>query len=411
MPSPLPPQTIDIIKAITPAVADNAEAITRRFYERMFAGNPEVQAYFNQAHQHSGGQQRALAGAICAYFSHIENPEKLGSAIELIAHKHCSLGVQPEHYPIVGKHLLDAIGDVMGQDAVTPEIVQAVGQAYGFLAEVCINREQEIYRQQASVEGGWNGYRQFTVRRKVAENKLISSFYLQPTDEGALPHYLPGQYITVRIDHPTTPTSPRNYSLSDAPGQGHFRISVKREGPASGDAPLGLISNFLHDRVHQGDTLEIGPPCGEFVIDPASSDQSPVVFLAGGIGVTPLLAMAKSLVLEKSTRPVYFIQAARNSDSHAMGDELRGLAAESNSFTVLTLFDQPLPGDLENGRCDRVGLIDAQLLADHTPVAEAEYYFCGPSPFMRLVRNYLSDLGVENERIHYEFFGPLEELN
>lgn len=411
MPSPLPPQTIDIIKAITPAVADNAEAITRRFYERMFAGNPEVQAYFNQAHQHSGGQQRALAGAICAYFSHIENPEKLGSAIELIAHKHCSLGVQPEHYPIVGKHLLDAIGDVMGQDAVTPEIVQAVGQAYGFLAEVCINREQEIYRQQASVEGGWNGYRQFTVRRKVAENKLISSFYLQPTDEGALPHYLPGQYITVRIDHPTTPTSPRNYSLSDAPGQGHFRISVKREGPASGDAPLGLISNFLHDRVHQGDTLEIGPPCGEFVIDPASSDQSPVVFLAGGIGVTPLLAMAKSLVLEKSTRPVYFIQAARNSESHAMGNELRGLAAESNSFTVLTLFDQPLPGDLENGRCDRVGLIDAQLLADHTPVAEAEYYFCGPSPFMRLVRNYLSDLGVENERIHYEFFGPLEELN
>src|SRR5690606_36660075 len=98
-------QTIAIVKQITPAVAANAETITRRFYERMFADNPETKAYFNQAHQHSGGQQRALAGAICAYFTHIEDLDALGPAVELIAQKHCSLGIQPEHYPIVGKHL------------------------------------------------------------------------------------------------------------------------------------------------------------------------------------------------------------------------------------------------------------------------------------------------------------------
>ncbi|MEZ6046955.1 MAG: globin domain-containing protein [Planctomycetaceae bacterium] len=104
-------KTIQIVKQITPAVAANAETITRCFYKRMFSDNPEVKIYFNEAHQHSGGQQRALAGAICAYFTHIDNPAALGSAIELIAQKHCSLGIQKEQYPIVGKHLLDAIKD------------------------------------------------------------------------------------------------------------------------------------------------------------------------------------------------------------------------------------------------------------------------------------------------------------
>jgi hemoglobin-like flavoprotein len=114
-------QTTDIIKAVTPVVADNAESITKCFYPRMFAGNPEVLAYFNQAHQHDGAQQRALADAVCAYFANIDNLGAIGPAVELIAHKHCALGIQPEQYPIVGKHLLDAIGEVLG-DAVTPEI-------------------------------------------------------------------------------------------------------------------------------------------------------------------------------------------------------------------------------------------------------------------------------------------------
>ncbi|HEX6960561.1 MAG TPA: globin domain-containing protein, partial [Lacipirellula sp.] len=107
-------RTIQIVKVTAPVVAQQAEAITRRFYTLMFAGNPEVKAYFNQAHQHSGGQQKALAGAICAYAANIDNLAALGPAVELIANKHCSLGIQPEHYPIVGQHLLAAIKDVLG---------------------------------------------------------------------------------------------------------------------------------------------------------------------------------------------------------------------------------------------------------------------------------------------------------
>ena len=118
----------EIVKATAPAVAAHAEAITRRFYTLMFTGNPETLAYFNPAHQHAGDQQRALAGAICAYAANIDNLAALGPAVELIAQKHCSLGIRPEHYPIVGKHLLVAIKDVLG-DAATRRSDRGLGRS------------------------------------------------------------------------------------------------------------------------------------------------------------------------------------------------------------------------------------------------------------------------------------------
>src|SRR5690606_5910774 len=118
IPPMLSDKSIAIVKATAPVVAANAETITKRFYSLMFAGNPEVKEFFNQAHQAAGAQPRALAGAICAYAANIDNLEALGPAVELIAQKHCSLMIKPEHYPIVGKHLLVAIKEVLG-DAVT----------------------------------------------------------------------------------------------------------------------------------------------------------------------------------------------------------------------------------------------------------------------------------------------------
>ncbi len=398
-------KTINIVKEITPLVATNAETITRRFYELMFVGNPEVQDFFNQAHQHTGGQQKALAGAICAYFANIDNLGALGPAVEIIAQKHCSLGIQPEHYPIVGKHLLAAIKDVMG-DGATDEIIGAVTEAYGVLAEICINLEKETYDSQAAVEGGWNGFRKFVVDKKVPESEIITSFYLCPQDNGPLPAFKPGQYITVRVDHPTTPTSPRNYSLSDLPGNSHFRISVKKEA----GTPDGLISSFLHEQVQPGDVLEIGPPCGEFTIDPTAVEDRPIVFLAGGIGVTPLLSMAKSLVDNQVLAPIYFLHAVRNSAVHAFADEVQKMVSDKDFVQTRILYDEPLEGDVENGKCDCAGTVDTEVLQSWTPYQDGEFYFCGPKPFMQNVFAGLKELGVDDTRIHYEFFGPQQEL-
>src|SRR5690606_26380971 len=120
----------------------------------------EVKEFFNQAHQKAGRQQQALAGSICAYAASIDNLAVLGPAVELIAQKHCSLIIKPEHYPIVGKHLLVAITDVLG-DAVTDEVRDAWAEAYGFLANILIEREATLYRAQAEQPGGWSGYRPF----------------------------------------------------------------------------------------------------------------------------------------------------------------------------------------------------------------------------------------------------------
>jgi nitric oxide dioxygenase len=406
--SMLSPKTIEIVKQITPLVAANAETVTRRFYELMFAGNPEVKAFFNQAHQHSGGQQRALAGAICAYFANIDNLGALGPAVNLIAHKHCSLGIQPEHYPIVGKHLLAAIKDVMG-DAATDEIIAAVAEAYGFLAEVCIQRDAEIYKRQRDAAGGWNGYRKFVVERKVPESDIVTSFYLRPADGGELPTFEPGQYVTVCIDHPQTPTSPRNYSLSDSPGNAHFRISVKREPSLVTNAPDGLISNYLHDVVQVGDELELGPPCGEFTLLPENVNGEPVVLLAGGIGVTPLLSMAKALVRQGVKAPIHFVHAARNSRLQALASEVRALQEHANVSTHV-IYDNPLEADLSDHHCDSVGTVGKDFLQDCTPYQQASFYFCGPKPFMQSVYAGLKELGVGEERIAFEFFGPRQEI-
>jgi len=402
-------QAIRIVKATAPAVAMNAEAITRRFYTLMFAGDPEVQVFFNQAHQHSGGQQRALAGAICAYAANIDNLGALGPAVELIAQKHCSLGIRPEHYPIVGKHLLVAIKDVLG-DAVTDEVADAWAEAYNFLADVFIKREAEIYAEQAAAEGGWTGYRRFIVDRKEPESAIITSFYLRPADGGPLPPFKPGQYITVKIDHPTTPTSPRNYSLSDRPDAGHYRISVKREPAPAPGLPAGLISNHLHDRIEVGDVLEVGPPCGEFTLKTEALDEGPVVLLSGGVGITPVMSMLKSLAHQGVDRPVHFVHAARNSRAHAFADEVRRLAAENPNIQTHFRYDAPLDDDLREGRCDSAGFVDRDLLAKAAADKAARFYFCGPKPFMQGVFNHLRDLGVDASRVHFEFFGPKEEL-
>jgi nitric oxide dioxygenase len=402
-------ETIRIVKATAPVVALNAEAITRRFYNLLFAGNPETLAYFNPAHQHSGGQQRALAGAICAYAANIDNLSALGPAVELIAHKHCSLGIGPEHYPIVGRHLLVAIKDVLGESA-SADVLDAWGEAYAFLAEVFIERERQIYQEQAAAPGGWNGYRPFVVDRKQPESEVVTSFYLRPADGGPLPSFKPGQYITVKIDHPTVPATPRNYSLSDRPGLDYYRISVKREPSLGANVPAGLVSNFIHDDVEEGDTLSIGPPCGQFTLDPTQATTRPIALISGGIGITPLMSMFKSLVHHRATAPVYFIHAARNSHHHAFRDEARRMAAECPRIRLHFRYDEPLANDLGRQHCDSTGRIDEELLSELLPSIETEFYFCGPKPFMAGLLYTLKNLGVADSRIHYEFFGPKQEL-
>ena len=135
---------IALIKASVPFLEEHGLELTTHFYRRMLEGNPELKSVFNQAHQMKGEQQMSLAVAVLAYAKNIENPSVLAGAVRRIAQKHCTIGIRPEQYAIVGRHLIASLGELLGE-AATPELVDAWTAAYQQLADLLIATEQKIY--------------------------------------------------------------------------------------------------------------------------------------------------------------------------------------------------------------------------------------------------------------------------
>ncbi|RMS47346.1 hypothetical protein ALP65_01104 [Pseudomonas aeruginosa] len=171
-----------LIKATVPLLETGGEALITHFYRTMLGEYPEVRPLFNQAHQASGDQPRALANGVLMYARHIDQLQELGPLVAKVVNKHVSLQVLPEHYPIVGTCLLRAIREVLGEQIATDEVLEAWGAAYQQLADLLIEAEESVYAASAQADGGWRGVRRFRVARKQAESEEITSFYLEPVD-------------------------------------------------------------------------------------------------------------------------------------------------------------------------------------------------------------------------------------
>lgn len=384
-----------IVKSTVPLLETGGEALTTHFYRIMLGEYPAVRPLFNQAHQASGDQPRALANSVLMYAKNIDRLEGLGHLPAQIISKHVALQVLPEHYPIVGTCLLRAIREVLGSEIATDEVLAAWGAAYQQLADILISAEQQAYASNAAAEGGWRGARSFRVERKVCESEEITSFYLVPADGGPVIAHQPGQYIGLRllIDGQE---QRRNYSLSSVSNGRDLRISVKREAG-------GLVSSHLHAQVNEGDTLDVFPPAGGFTL--AASDK-PLVLISGGVGITPTLAMLDEAL--KSARPVHFIHCARNRAVHAFRDAIDALAARHPQLKRFYCYDQASAGDAP----DAIGLLDQDRLAQWLPATrDLDAYFLGPKPFMAQVKRSLKTLGVPEAQTRYEFFGPATALN
>lgn len=398
-------QRIDIVKSTVPVLEQYGEKITTRFYELMFGAHPELLNIFNHANQKQGRQQRALANAVYGAAMYIDNLEAILPVVKNIAQKHRSLGIKAEHYPIVGKYLILAIKDVLG-DQATDEIIDAWTEAYGVIADAFISIEAEMYSEAASQKGGWDGFRPFIVDRVVGESDVITSFYLKPEDNKEIAGFQPGQYISVKLEIPGEEfTHIRQYSLSDAPGKNYYRISVKRE--AGTDNPDGKVSSWLHGQVKEGNVLEISAPAGDFVLD--VEKETPVVLLSGGVGLTPMVSMLKTVAEVQPEREVTFIHAAQHSGVHALRDEVN-LVAEREPIKSVVFYDSPTNEDRNNQAFDVEGYVTKEWLKENVDVKEADFYFCGPVPFMKAIYRALQELGVNEERIHFEFFGPKGDL-
>lgn len=404
--------TIETVKATIPFLQENGAALTQHFYKRMFAGNPEVKEFFNQANQKTGNQQQALGAAICAFAQNIETPENLAAAVSRISNKHASLGIKPEHYPIVGEHLLGSIDDLL--NPAPKEILDAWAEAYGFLTGVLTGAEKSIYDSHHSA--GWEGFTELTVLKRVDESDAITSFYLKRADGQPLPTFKPGQYLTVRVPlleenesasacpftGNTQATTMRNYSLSGSPEWDHYRISVKRESSRADGTPHGYASTFLHEQIQQGDSIEVAPPCGDFFLG-VHSAETPVLFLSGGVGLTPVLSMLHAA----NSKNITFIHGALNGKMHAFADEVREL--EANNASINTHFRYSHPTAEDKGKFHSEGFFDETFLSEFL-TSETEVYFCGPKPMMVQVYKALKALNHPTEKIHFEFFGPHDEL-
>lgn len=392
----------DIVKATVPVLADHGYEIVKRFYGRLLEDKPDLKNIFNMAHQEQGQQQQSLARAVYAYAEHIEDPSSLIPVLKNIANKHASLGVRPEHYPVVGHYLLGAIKEVLGT-AATDEIISAWAQAYGNLADLLMGMESTLYEESAAKLGGWTGWRTFVVREKQPESNVITSFIMEPSDGGPVENFEPGQYISIAVEVPTLGLQQiRQYSLSDMANGRSYRISVKREAGA-GAQPPGFVSSLLHDHVNVGDEVRLAAPYGTFYID--VNARTPLVLISGGVGLTPMISMLKRAIQDPQ-RQVVFIHGARNSGVQAMRNRLREIAKTHSDFHLMVFYDSPLPQDVKGVDYDALGHVDIDSIKDKLLLPDADYYICGPIPFMRLQHDALRALGIHEGRIHYEVFGP-----
>lgn len=385
-----------IVEDTASVVAEHAEQITKVFYPAMFAAHPELLNVFNRANQAVGEQPKALAASVVAFAVQLIDPDApdFSPVMRRIAHKHVSLGIKARDYTIVGKHLLDAVGTVLGE-AVTPEVRLAWDEVYWLFACSLIAEEAKLYAIGGTdPEEPWRRYR---VVERFEEADDICSLLLAPV-EGAVPPHRTGQYVAVAVDLPDGTRQPRQYTISSGPRGDSIRVTVKRVRGVDG-APDGQVSTWLHEHALPGTVLDVSQPAGDVVLD--DSDR-PLVLVSAGIGITPIAAILEDLSRRQPERTVRLFHADRAHDTHALHSSLRRQVLAMTDARVQNWYEQDadqaptllpaLPG--------RMDLSDVELPEDAT------VFMCGPMPFMQTMRATLIGRGVPADRIHYEVFGP-----
>ncbi|MGL4521014.1 MAG: globin domain-containing protein [Bacilli bacterium] len=388
--SALSQETIHIVKTSIPALQEHGLVLTQTFYKTMFSRNPELKNIFNMSNQRPGGKQPlALAQSILAAAENIENLERILPAIQHIGHKHRSLAITPAMYNIVGENLLLALQEVFHQDAQSPFII-AWGEAYGAIASAFIGMEREMVKNVTETHG-WEGFKPFKVSKIVQENDFARSIYVSPVDQKPLAPHKNGQYISISLPLPSLGyTQPRQYTLVEKTAANEWRICVKNE-------PGGVVSQELHTNLEVGQELNVSAPAGTFVV---SDVHAPTLFIAGGIGITPIRAMMNEFIqFSTSTSLIYGV---RNSAHHALKEEIEAFAHENSNFKLTTVYSEPLPQDADF-TCE--GFVTPELLQSHL-VPNVQIYLCGPTVFMQAIKNQLEFLQVPTENIHFEQFGP-----
>lgn len=386
-------KTINTVKSTVPALQEHGLVITQKFYESLFETTPDLKHIFNMSNQRDASQSRALADAVLAYASNIDNIETLVPAVKRIANKHTSVGVEAHHYPLVGNSLLSAIQQVLSLPDNHPAL-EAWAEAYTFLADIFIGTESELYAESKTANGGWNGFRSFNIVDIKTETPEVKSFILKPADNAAVSNFSAGQYVGLKVlGKGKSYDQIRQYSFSDwSSPTDSYRITVKKE-------PDGTVSNDLHNHA-VGDQVLLSAPYGEFALNTQAQQH---VFISGGVGITPLFSMLKQATLSgMDNTNLLFIECCRNSEHQIFKEELRQLS-NSGATVLKQAFEYGEGGDYS-------GRLTPEILENWISDKSAQVYLCGPLPFMSEVKKQLLSIGFTEEQLHYEVFGPTTSL-
>lgn len=242
-----------------------------------------------------------------------------------------------------------------------------------------------------------SSYKRYRVVKKVKESNWVVSLYLQPLDEKTLAVFMPGQHLMFKIQLPGQEIPAfRYYSFSDSYDHGYYRISVKKEQPA------GLCSAYIFDTVKEGDVLYAKGPLGDFVLD--TSDHSPVVLIAGGIGITPLLSMIKSVAVDNPSREIWFFYGVNERNEHSFFAELAALKNNYPNFHIHTFYTKVYEDDRKGIHYDFDGFVSAEIILQQTGNNGLAHYICGPPVMMKYITEALINMGVGPGKIYTESF-------
>ncbi|KDE98066.1 hemin transporter [Mycolicibacterium aromaticivorans JS19b1 = JCM 16368] len=394
----LEPEHAEIVTATLPLVGAHVDEITSVFYRRMFGQHPELlRNLFNRGNQAQGAQQRALAASIATFATHLVNPDlpHPSELLSRIGHKHASLGIVPDQYPIVHEHLFAAIVEVLGADTVTADVAAAWDRVYWIMADTLIALERDLYAG-AGVDAG-DVFRRLRV---TAREDDPSGAVLVTVGADGIAGAGAAQYVSVGVTLPDGARQLRQYSLVNAPGASELTFAVKPVD-AVGQNPAGEVSNWIRECVRVGDLLDVTVPFGDL---PEPRSGAPVVLISAGIGITPMIGILEYLVGQSHAAPVQVLHADRSEESHPLRKRHRELVDILPDASLDLWYAEDVDGD--NPRIHE-GLMNL----DDVDIADgAEIYLCGNDGFVQAVRAQLTGRGIATDRVHCELFSPNDWL-
>ncbi|UJR30062.1 hypothetical protein I4U23_017607 [Adineta vaga] len=370
-----------IVKSTAPVLRENGKEITSIFYKTLFENHPELLNLFNQTNQKIGTQPLALANTVYFAAENIDNLAVLMPQVRHISHKHRALTVQPEHYPIVGKYLLLAVAQFLG-DKATDEILNAWSAAYNIISSIFINVEKELYAK-FNQDPRDQGFIPFTiVKKERIANGPIVALAFQRVDGGKMYKHHPGQYLTIRIKKGNYYHN-RHYSLTQPFNGKSYHIAIKQ---ANDHELKGLVSNEVLNHYRKGDKILATFPAGTFHLVENAKYH---LFIAGGIGITVFSSLIQELYKNGKANTTTLIHCVPTEGHAAFAQQMRSILPR-NQYHLLVQGKHLLQDLIRNS------------IKPNTHV-----YLCGSIPLINKVEDYLAEYELPSSQIHTEAFRPI----